>query len=108
MKEMKSYLDAKIDSNSDEFVSFYDELPLWSAPFGLLLLENIPLKVDSTILDVGFWTGFPLIHLARRFGPNSSIYGIDPWEPAVKRVQAKIESNGVQNIKTFLGSAVQR
>ena len=34
----------------------YDELPLWSAPFGLLLLDRVPLRADITILDVGCGT----------------------------------------------------
>lgn len=34
-----NYLD-EVDYNSPDFGDFYDELPLWSAPFGLLLLGH--------------------------------------------------------------------
>ncbi len=48
----------EIDYKSPEFGDFYDELPLWSAPLGLLLLEHVPLRPGITILDVGAGTGF--------------------------------------------------
>ena len=39
------------------FGEFYDEHPEWSAPFGLLLLERVPIKPGLTVLDVGAGTG---------------------------------------------------
>ena len=46
-----SYLDP-VDLNTRAVVDFYDELPLWSAPFGLLLLDRIPIAPGLVILDV--------------------------------------------------------
>src|SRR5258708_9194598 len=54
----------EIDFKSPEFGDLYDELPLWSAPFGLLLLEHVKLRPGLTILDVGAGTGFMSIELA--------------------------------------------
>ena len=51
-----NYLE-EIDYNQLEFGEWYDELPLWSAPFGLLLLDRVPMKSGLTILDVGAGTG---------------------------------------------------
>ena len=48
------------------FCAALDELPLWSAPFGLRLLESVPLAPGATVLDVGCGTGFPLLELAHR------------------------------------------
>lgn len=42
-----------IDYARAGFGDLYDELPLWSAPFGLLLLDRVPIKSGITILDVG-------------------------------------------------------
>jgi hypothetical protein len=42
----------EIDYQTPEFGDFYDELPLWSAPFGLMLLEHVVMRPGMTILDV--------------------------------------------------------
>jgi 2-polyprenyl-3-methyl-5-hydroxy-6-metoxy-1,4-benzoquinol methylase len=55
-----NYLD-EIDYKAPEFGDLYDELPLWSARFGLMLLEHVPLRPGMTILDVGAGTGFMTI-----------------------------------------------
>jgi ubiquinone/menaquinone biosynthesis C-methylase UbiE len=71
-------------------VALYDDLPLWSAPFGLALLEAVELRTHLTVLDVGCGTGFPLLELAERLGPGSRLHGVDPWVPAMERLQAKV------------------
>lgn len=56
------YLES-IDYQTPEFGDLYDELPLWSAPFGLMLLDQVTLRPAMTILDVGAGTGFMTIEL---------------------------------------------
>jgi arsenite methyltransferase len=90
---------------NEEMTAIYDELPLWSAPFGLKLLEEIQLKRNIKVLDIGFGTGFPLIELAQRFGESSVVYGIDPWKEAVERVEVKIKLIGIKNIRIYNGEA---
>ena len=82
---MTSYLDFEIDFSSEAMVAAYDELPLWSAMFGLLLLEHVPLANVRHALDVGCGTGFPLIELAERLGPGAIVHGIDPWKAGLAR-----------------------
>ena len=41
----------EIDYTHAEFGDIYDELPLWSAPFGLLLRERVPIKNRSAIVS---------------------------------------------------------
>lgn len=93
----------QIDFNTDEFVTYYDDMPLWSAPFGQLLLESVPLRSDITALDIGCGTGFPLLQLAARLGPHAHITGIDPWEAAIRRVQSKIAHKDFRNVSAVLG-----
>ncbi len=98
---MKKLLDWK----RKEIVDIFDEATLWSAPFGRLLLENIPMKSGATIVDIGFGTGFPLIELSQRFGETSKIYGIDIWEEAINKVRYKIDILGLENIEILKENA---
>ena len=100
---MKKYLSD--DFNLNEYISFSDEISLWSAPFGIKLLETINYRENISALDIGFGTGFPLIELAMRLGVGSMIYGIDPWSAAIKRVQEKIHYFGISNIRLIEGTA---
>ena len=68
--ESLGFLEFNADLSAPEIIATYDELPLWSAMFGLLLLEHVPLENVHLALDVGCGTGFPLIELAERLGPR--------------------------------------
>lgn len=89
----------------DDFISVIDEVPLWSAPFGLDLLEKIPFKKEMQVLDIGFGTGFPMLEIAQRLGARSKISGIDPWAEAVERVKLKIKMYDIKNVALFTGNA---
>ena len=90
---------------SKEVVEIIDEVTLWSAPFGRLLLENIPMISEATVVDIGFGTGFPLIELSQRFGKNSKIYGIDIWEEAINITKNKISILEIDNVQILEESA---
>jgi arsenite methyltransferase len=100
---MKSYLNNNFNVN--ELINVFDELPLWSAPFGLKLLEYVNYKPSITALDIGFGAGFPLTEIAMRLGNSSTVYGIDPWKEATARAKQKIEAYGITNIKIIEGVA---
>lgn len=82
----------------------YDELPLWSASFGLKLLDYIDYKPNINAIDLGFGTGFPLIEIAMRLGKTSTVYGIDIWEDAFTVAEEKIKNYGLKNINLIKGS----
>jgi arsenite methyltransferase len=96
-----------IDFADPEIVNAYDELPLWSAMFGLLLLDELPLAGARVALDVGCGTGFPLIEIAERLGPSAHVHGIDPWHAALVRAEAKIKARRTPNVTLHEGSASQ-
>ena len=99
----KKYLDT--DTPTGGVVNIGDELPLWSAPFGLKLLDKIRYNPDISALDIGFGSGFPLIELAMRLGEGSVVYGIDPWEAACERAGEKALTYGVYNVRILQGVA---
>ena len=87
-----------IDTNSAQFVTFYDDAPLWSARFGALLLDNIELRRDMRVMDLGCGTGFPLFELANSLGNTCRVTGVDIWEPALAHAAAKCQFYGVEHV----------
>jgi arsenite methyltransferase len=100
-----SFLDFAVDFNAPNTINAYDELPLWSAMFGLLMLAEVPLRGVTRALDAGCGTGFPLIELAERLGPAAVVDGIDPWSGALDRAKEKIAARGTLNVRLHEGSA---
>jgi len=81
---------APFDPGSARDVALYDELPMWSALAGELLLEGVPLAGARRVLDLGCGTGFPLLELAERLGSGAFVAGLDPWAQALSRARARI------------------
>ena len=100
-----NYLTKKIDYLQSDITNAYDDLPVWSAPFGLLLLDNFPIGEYTDYLDIGCGTGFPLLEIAQRLGNNCQSVGIDPWTEGVKRTQIKINTFQLENITIIEGDA---
>lgn len=86
-------------------LSAQDDLPLWSAPFGLMLLDHIRLRPKVKALDIGFGSGFPLLELAQRLGDSSTVYGIDPLKAAHERTQFKMNVLKIENVRLIEGDA---
>jgi len=102
-KTMKDYLNNDFDLV--KYIDVADELSIWSAPFGLKLLDFVDYKTNISVLDIGFGVGFPLTELALRLGNSSTIYGIDPWKDTVERVNKKIDYYRIKNIRLIEGMA---
>jgi arsenite methyltransferase len=93
------------EAGDAQAIAATDELPLWSAPFGLALLETAKLLPGMKVLDIGCGTGFPLLELASRLGPRGEVTGLDPWQPALDRAEAKASLRGVTNLRLIAGEA---
>jgi ubiquinone/menaquinone biosynthesis C-methylase UbiE len=101
---MSNYL-SYLFEDTPEFIGTFDELPLWSAPFGLLLLKHLEYKPNLRILDIGSGAGFPLTEIADRFGSSCKCYGLDIWKNANERAKQKIRNYGLENVSVIEGSA---
>jgi ubiquinone/menaquinone biosynthesis C-methylase UbiE len=86
-------------------VDMYDELPLWSAPFGLKLLEKVIPARNLKVLDIGYGTGFPLTEIAMRLGESCKVYGIDPDPLAEEITSRKLKSFSIRNVELIKGVA---
>jgi ubiquinone/menaquinone biosynthesis C-methylase UbiE len=87
------------DPADPRIVSAIDELPLWSAYFGMPLLEMVELRAGIDVLDIGSGSGFPSLELSQRLGSGCRIYCVDPWKQACGRLGEKADTLGAYNIK---------
>ena len=94
------YLEA-VDLSDPDVAEFFDELPLWSAPFGLLLLDHVPMKPATAILDIGAGTGWLTIEMAERCGPEARVVAVDTWKGASDRLRRKIAHRGLRQIEVM-------
>jgi SAM-dependent methyltransferase len=98
-------LESEYDVDDPDVVSVIDDAPLWSAPFGLGLLEAVRMRKNIRALDIGSGLGFPLIELAQRLGATCKVYGIDPWTPANDRARMKVRAWRLDNVEVVPGNA---
>jgi arsenite methyltransferase len=82
-----------------------DELPFWSAPFGLVLLDTIRIRPGMRVLDIGSGSGFPMLEIAARLGRGSAVAGLDPSEYCVEMIRAKIGDVEARNADVVKGVA---
>lgn len=102
-----SYLTFSADLDDRATVAAYDQMPLWSAMFGLLLLRHVPMITSGAILDIGCGTGFPLLEIAQRCGPGCRAYGIDTWRPALLRADEKRRTYGLRAAAVSVADAAR-
>lgn len=102
---MLKYLNNPLDWDDAGLVSVSDEVSLWSAAFGMMMLDHLRLRPGIKVLDVGCGTGFPLLELSQRLGPSASVFGIDQWQRGLERAELKIETLGLRNIRLVEGDA---
>jgi len=92
------YLDRPHDHRATAFASVYDEVSLWAARFGVLLLDHVPLSHGQRVLDLGCGNGFPLFELAHMLGSSSRLWGADIWREGLARARSKQEVYRLPNV----------
>jgi ubiquinone/menaquinone biosynthesis C-methylase UbiE len=102
---MADFLDRKIELEDPRIASVVDELSLWSARFGILLLDHLELSGGIRILDLGCATGFPLFELAHIHGKSCQLTGVDIWREAIERASSKLETYALDNVSLVRADA---
>lgn len=100
-----NYISSNFNGNDATLVACTDDIPLWSAPFGRVLLDKVIYSKSIAALDIGCGTGFPLLELAMRLGSSSCVYGIDTWPGALQRAVQKAKQFSIDNALVIEGSA---
>lgn len=100
----KTYLEAW-DMTDPDLFSAIDEAPVWSAPFGQVLLDTVILKPGLKALDVGCGLGYPALDLAGRLGERACVVGLDPCRPGLDRMLFKMRQYRLNNVWVALGVA---
>ena len=100
---MTDYLQHRNDFNTPEAASSFDETSFWCSRFGALLFQHLELRRNSSILDLGCGTGFPLFELADVFGSSCQVTGIDVWQEGLARARAKLQMYGTPNVTIVEG-----
>ncbi len=95
---MSAYLRPVLDWHDPEFMSVFDEVPLWSAMFGLPLLARVPMRPGMAVLDLACGAGFPLLELAQRLGPTCRAVGLDGWLNGLGRARHKVRTLGIPTV----------
>lgn len=105
---MGDYLERKIDYAVDPAVaSAWDEVSLWGARFGLLLLGELELRPNLAILDLGCGSGFPLFELAGIHGPGCRLVGVDAWAHAIERAAFKRGVYGLESVSLVVADGAR-
>lgn len=98
---MTSYLN--YETSPAKLAEAFDELTFWASRFGALLFDNLELRPNLRILDIGCATGFPLFELAQVHGLSCQVTGIDIWQEALPRAMVKKRNYEQENV-TLVGA----
>jgi ubiquinone/menaquinone biosynthesis C-methylase UbiE len=102
---MTDYLTNADDFDEVNIVTVFDEGSFWSSHFGTLLFNNLELRPNLNVLDVGCGTGFPLFELAHVLGSSCRVTGIDIWEAALEHAKKKLDVYKLPNVRILNVSA---
>jgi ubiquinone/menaquinone biosynthesis C-methylase UbiE len=100
---MTDYLDRRIDFADPHLATAFDEMPLWSARFGTLLLDHLKLEPNVRLLDVACGSGFPLLELAQQHGVTCYAVGVDTWWDGLARAALKRRLRDLERVALVRG-----
>lgn len=101
---MTDYLKNIPDINQANVAATIDEMPYWAARFATLIFENIELRPNLRVLDLGTGTGCPLFELAHMHGQSCQFIGLDIWRAGLDRAMSKLKVYDLDTVHLVAGS----
>jgi arsenite methyltransferase len=101
---MTDYLNRPLDYSQPHVASALDEMSYWAANFAALIFENIELRPNLRVLDLGTGTGCPLFELAQMHGPSCQFIGLDVWTAGLQRAAHKLDVYDLDCVHLIEGS----
>jgi predicted methyltransferase len=68
------------------------------------IMDALAIADGSTVADIGAGAGWFTIRLARRVGPNGTVYAQDVQRPMLEAIRRRVSREGLLNVQTRLGS----
>ena len=67
------------------------------------VMDRIGIRPGIRVADIGAGDGYYTVRLARRLGPTSTIYAEDVKSDYLKRLEARLEKEGIRGVRLVLG-----
>jgi arsenite methyltransferase len=67
------------------------------------IMDALAIADGATVADIGAGAGWFTIHLARRVGPNGTVYAQDVQRQMLEAIRRRVGREGLQNVQTRLG-----
>jgi predicted methyltransferase len=74
---------------------------IWQHPDQVM--DELVVAEASTVADIGAGSGWFTIRLARRVGPNGTVYAEDVQSEMLAAISRRVTAEGLLNVKTVLG-----
>ena len=68
------------------------------------IMDALKIADGAKVADIGAGGGFFTVRLAIRVGPNGLVFAQDIQQPMLEAVKRRVTSEGLQNVRTILGS----
>jgi len=68
------------------------------------IMDALSIADGATVADVGAGAGWFTIRLARRVGPNGTVYAQDVQRQMLEAIRRRVTREGLQNVQVRLGS----
>lgn len=68
------------------------------------IMDALAIADGSAVADIGAGAGWFTIHLARRVGPNGTVYAQDVQRQMLEAIRRRVEREGLRNVETRLGA----
>jgi len=69
------------------------------------IMDALGIAEGSTVADIGVGSGWFTVRLARRVGPNGTVYAEDVQRQMLEATRRRITREGLRNVQTRLGTA---